>query len=475
MKKFDLNIEKVLEDWEVYHAIREIIANALDEQALTNTKDMEFFQDDNGAWHIRDFGRGLKYEHLTQNENEEKLRNPNLIGKFGVGLKDALATCDRKGIEVHIKSPHGDISFGMSEKHEFEDIITLHAYVSDPTDANFVGTEFILEGCTQENVDKAKNLFLKFSGEKIIDTTQYGEILEKKGQAAKIYINGVMAAEEEGFLFSFNITSITKAIKKALNRERTNVGRAAYSDRIKAILLASQEKEVAKKLVEDLKEYETGQIHDEVKWMDVSVRAAKLLNESEKVVFFTPNELTNAPDIVEKAKDEGYDIVTVPNTVKEKISGQADASGDPIMDVTQFKEEWDSSFEFKFIDVDKLTASEKEIFAKTDMIFKLIGGRPININEIKISETMRMEDYSFNEASGIWESSTGRIIIKHSQLRSLNDYAGTLLHETAHAISGAPDVSSDFEKCLTDLLGKVVTKMEFSKGKTRFISKLFGA
>jgi len=31
MKKFDLNIEKVLEDWEIYHAIREVIANALDE------------------------------------------------------------------------------------------------------------------------------------------------------------------------------------------------------------------------------------------------------------------------------------------------------------------------------------------------------------------------------------------------------------------------------------------------------------
>jgi len=38
--KFDLNIEKILEDWEVYDAIREIIANALDEQLLTNTKDI---------------------------------------------------------------------------------------------------------------------------------------------------------------------------------------------------------------------------------------------------------------------------------------------------------------------------------------------------------------------------------------------------------------------------------------------------
>ena len=31
-------------------------------------------------------GRGLKYEHLTQNENQEKLKNPTkVIGKFGVG------------------------------------------------------------------------------------------------------------------------------------------------------------------------------------------------------------------------------------------------------------------------------------------------------------------------------------------------------------------------------------------------------
>ncbi len=34
---FDLNIERVLKDWTVAHAVREVIANALDEQILTNT------------------------------------------------------------------------------------------------------------------------------------------------------------------------------------------------------------------------------------------------------------------------------------------------------------------------------------------------------------------------------------------------------------------------------------------------------
>jgi hypothetical protein len=40
-KKFDLNIEKVLENWETYHALREVIANALDEAALSGTQDIE--------------------------------------------------------------------------------------------------------------------------------------------------------------------------------------------------------------------------------------------------------------------------------------------------------------------------------------------------------------------------------------------------------------------------------------------------
>jgi len=30
MKKFDLNIDRMLENWDAFHAIREIIANVLD-------------------------------------------------------------------------------------------------------------------------------------------------------------------------------------------------------------------------------------------------------------------------------------------------------------------------------------------------------------------------------------------------------------------------------------------------------------
>src|SRR5713226_4587473 len=140
MKSFDLNIETVLEDWDVSDALREIIANAIDEELLTNTAKVRVFKDSAG-WHVRDFGRGLKYAHLTQNENQEKLgRRDLVIGKFGVGLKDALATLDRHGINVSIKSRHGDISLGRLSKQDFGDVVTLHALISDPSDRKFTGT-----------------------------------------------------------------------------------------------------------------------------------------------------------------------------------------------------------------------------------------------------------------------------------------------------------------------------------------------
>ena len=97
-REFDLNIERVLENWTVAHAIRELIANALDEAASTGTAEPEIDKDAAGAWHIRDAGRGVRCDHLTQNENREKLSHPEkVVGKFGVGLKDALTTFDRRG------------------------------------------------------------------------------------------------------------------------------------------------------------------------------------------------------------------------------------------------------------------------------------------------------------------------------------------------------------------------------------------
>ncbi len=189
-KEFDLNIEKILENWEVYHAVREIIANALDEQILTGTQDIQIIKKNN-EWHIVDFGRGINYHHLTQNENEEKLNNDKLIGRFGVGLKDALATLYRHKIDVRITSKYGIITLMEASKTGFDDIVTLHAKIEETPNKTMIGTDFALIGCTDKDIEIAKSLFLKFSDSIVLETTNYGQVISKSGDSSYIYINGV--------------------------------------------------------------------------------------------------------------------------------------------------------------------------------------------------------------------------------------------------------------------------------------------
>lgn len=457
-KNFDLNIEKILEDWEIHHGIREVIANAIDEQKLTETEDIQVFQDENGYWHIRDFGRGLKYEHLTQSENQEKLENPNLIGKFGIGLKDALATFDRNNVDVLIKSQFGDITIETSEKHGFEDILTLHAVISPPSDPSLIGTDAILENISQEDIDKAKALFLRFSGEELIESTEYGEVYKNTKEKAYIYINGVKVADEDNFLFNYNITLLTKQIRKALNRERTNVGRNAYRDRVMKILLSCKSENIAKMLMEDLQKIEQGKNHDELSWIDVQKHAVSILSSKSDSIFVTSSEIQNSFHAIDDAKSRGLKIITIPNTLREKIYDLKDISGNPIRDIDQFFIEERDSFEFKFVDPEDLNPAEKKIFNLTDKIFELIGGKPRGIKDVKISETMRKDPYTFREVDGLWEESTGSIIIKRSTLRNLEKYSGTLIHEVGHCISRGEDISREFEIELTRLIGILASK-----------------
>jgi len=433
---------------------------------LTDTKDIEIIKKSN-KWIIRDYGRGIKYEHLTQNENDEKLSNEHVIGKFGIGLKDALATFYRHGIDVLIRSKYGDINILKSSKVGFEDIVTLHAEISEPSDPKLVGTEVLLTNISDREIDKAKGLFMKFSGEKILESTAYGDVLENNS-VGKIYINGVRVATESNFLFSYNITNLNAAIKNALNRERTNVGRTAYSSRVKQLLLDCKSKVVAQKVVDDLKNYTHGSMHDELNWIDIQQHAMRILSAEEKVVSITAEELMTKKDVVDRAKDLGYQVVTIPTNLRERIRGQTDIEGKIIVDLNEFNRIDHATFKFKFVQPNKLTSQERQVYDRTKDILSLIGGKPSVVKEILISENMRKDFLSYEDTMGLWEAAKRRIIIVRSQLKSLESYAGTLLHEVAHAKSGASDVSRPFEKELTNYLGKLAkSSLENGKGKKK--------
>ena len=449
-KLFDLNIEQVLEHWGLEHALREIIANAIDEQALTSTRPIEILQDRESRWHIRDYGRGIEYQHFVQNESTEKLAAPNLIGKFGVGLKDALAVLWRKGVAVEIHSKFARITLAMAPKTGFA-LQTLHAVFDESERNNMVGTEFIFTGIPAEAVAKAKSMFLTFGNVKCLEKTKYGDVYSNNGKAGVVYVNGVQVAIEDNFLFSYNITNISAAIKKALNRERTNVGRTAYSDSVKKILVQCQTREVLSALVDDLKNVMQGTNKDESSWLDVSSYAAATLNKSEDVVFLSPHEraaLTNQQ--VEILQESGKEVVLVPETVVQKV-------GNAVTTFANITQEYRESFQYDFIDPADLTQEERNVFAQKDAVLRFLRNCGYNVDvPIKISHTIRV-DGSGLEPDGVHEN--GTIIIKRSTLQNMARFVGVLAHEFAHHISGATDNTRTFENTLTEMLGFALSDM----------------
>jgi hypothetical protein len=463
---FDLNIEKILEAWDSAHAVRELIANALDEQVLSNTKEVEISKNSAGSWVIRDFGRGLRYEHFTQNENPEKLKVVGkVIGKFGVGLKDAMATLDRNGIGVEIESAFGVITLTQRAKHDFGDVATLHAAVAAPRDKSFIGTAIRLPKLSDDEMARAKSFFLKFSGETIIEENRVGRILEKKGAVSRIYVAGLLVAEEENFAFSYDIASLTETMKKALNRERTNVGRTAYSERVKAMLLQTESQPVAKVLADQLMALEQGTGSDEVRWKDVAVHACKILSASGSYLFVTASQLMDNASAVNHARDDGLKIVTVPDNIHAEVAGAKDIAGAPIRDLGVYQSEWNNSFKFNWITPEKMTDAEREVFSKASAIAGLVGGLPAKVKAIRVSKTMRQDFISGTDAVGLWDGETASIVIRYDQLKSLDAFAGVLLHEIAHARSGHDDVTREFENELTELLGIVAAPAVSSSAK----------
>lgn len=457
MKKFDLNIDKILEDWNVEHALREIIANALDEQTITNTQDIRIEKCGELSWSIRDFGRGIKYEHFVQNESLEKQNSKGVIGKFGIGLKDALATFDRKGIRVDIYSKNGDIKIERLKKGGFDDIITLHAIIEEPSRPMMAGTEFFISGVRDIDIEKAKNFFLKFSNHLVLDSTRTGDILQRSFNApAYIYVNGVKIASEENFLFSYNIKSLNTSLRKALNRERTNVGRTAYTSSVRSMLLESENEKIVDALSRDLRSFSSGTSHDELKWTDVQMHTTKLLNKRENVVFVTSTQMLEKNDLVHEA-ERNSQIVVIPDNLQAKINQSNEQNEtETIKTMEVFAKERNNNFEYEFVNKEQLTNKERDNYELLEDLLTAIGGRPSNVNEILISEKMQNDTLTFLPANGLWND--GRIIIKRSALESLEEFAGVLLHEIAHAKCGYTDATRGFESQLTAFLGKLGAK-----------------
>ncbi len=301
--------------------------------------------------------------------------------------------------------------------------------------------------------------------------TRFGQIISRRSGPGAIYINGVKVAEEANFLFSYNITQLSAAIKKAINRERSHVGRTAYSDSVKKILLASTNGDVARKLAEDISRFQLGEMHDELAWIDVQEHAVRILNAQEKVVMVTAYEAMCFPNLIDQARQSGNTILTIPENLRAKIADSVDVEGNRMVDLTQFTEIYNDSFSFDFVEIDALSSQERKILDTTAFVIEAFGGKPAKVAAIKISNTMRPDLMCNSQTLGCWDPSTSSIVIWRPLLNSFEEFSSILIHELVHAKTGYSDVTRDFESALTTTIGDLCLGWWNANGKNSVVQK----
>ncbi len=240
-------------------------------------------------------------------------------------------------------------------------------------------------------------------------------------------------------------------MKKKLNRERLNVGRTTYADRVKAILKSAKSRAVEDLLVDQVGKRATGEQSDEMAWIEISQMTLNLMHQRQKVVYFTEQEIQSRPNILDNVRSDGYQVVVITEQQKSKLQTQIETGGPQIRTLETYVQEYNASFEYKFVEIHELTREERRIYDSTPKILALVGLTLNRAPRILISETMRV---TTDNTEGVWGSSIPAIVIKRSKLSSLVSYAATLLHEVGHATTGTVDATREFEHVLTGYLGQ---------------------
>ena len=74
------------------------------------------------------------------------------------------------------------------------------------------GTDVALTGISDADVTEAMRFFLVFdTNVETLETTPAGQVLARPGDAPRsIYVRGVRVAEDDGLLFSYNVTKVER-------------------------------------------------------------------------------------------------------------------------------------------------------------------------------------------------------------------------------------------------------------------------
>ncbi|MDM8527753.1 ATP-binding protein [Anaerolineales bacterium HSG24] len=441
--QLSFTLESMPEDWQICHALRELIANALDEQVLSGTRSIKLYKDKTGNWHIRDFGRGLQAEHLSQTTSAEKqLRLADTMGRRGQNLKIALLTLQRHKVETFIYSPFGVYRFNhgrtMSENNPTNRLHLIHDDRSQP----LKGTDVVLQGITQADLVTARQFFRKYATETLVEQTRYGEILARSQAGGRVYLNHVLVCTEPNYLFSYNIISLSKSMQRKLNQIDFVVEPSIYRPRIQTMLTSAKTQAVQNVLIKQAKLSTPDDQRDELQWPKVQAKANRLLAAQ--------TGLTQIEQTVHE-KTSGYQVELFNPSFPTASRSESSAPKAGTLD--SFAQQRQDQPRYQFVEPDDLTETERAVYNQHGQILTLLQINQADSPPVRVSEAWSVK---INPALGLWDNTHQSLIISRAALDDLPHFASALLHALSQQQTGAKPSPRKIETALLSYLGQLV-------------------
>lgn len=424
-------------NWTMQMAIKELIANALDADSSAKVT----YDESTRLTTISDKGEGISTKHLLFGESNKDKSDSN-IGMFGEGMKMAALVAARnkrtfvvttKGMRYEAKLEH-DSRFNA-------DVLVIHLQPSRKR----IGTDIEI-GSSSVELTNAKSHFLVFN-KKFVEVEDGIYVAEGSRQA--VFVNGCFVQNING-IYSYNLNK-----KDLLNRDRTTIDDQKFRSELTIKWSLIKNKDIIEKFLrcQDSEKIEL-QLNFTPFTSAMSAWKAVVKKLFDKCCFASGTDHDGV------ARDKGFRLLTnLPNLVAKILSSCGIPSSTEAV-----KLRGDEKDVKKRASESDLTAVGKRRWNKAMKIFtKLYGSRLAKRIEI-VSEFG--ENPQDGITIGLYNPNTDMIYILLDLINNDKTYPffrlmGTLIHEQTHRKTGADDRTREFERGLTEELGRLAEMLGF--------------
>jgi hypothetical protein len=410
--------------WTVHHAIKEIIANALD------TKQKVKMTQKDGFISIEDGGEGLSKQNLLFGSTN---KDDSQIGMFGEGLKMASLVLARHNRQFKVVTKGFEYEAIIERDTQFNaDVLVVYLNASRKRK----GTEISFKG-TEEELATAQNNFLALN--KVFKEVDK-QIYEPGGN---IFINGMFIQRIDS-VFSYNLNT-----KTLLNRDRKSVDMDGAKIYIKKALQEMTNKASIEKFLSNKKSHMVEfQVNLSIPSQNRSIWKSVIDKVFPKGCFAMGTEHDGV------AQDRGFSLLlNLGESLYHLLSQCGIKKSSEMVNLRG-----DESMVSKKVDPNKLSAKGQKRWKQgLDLFGKLYGVRLTK--KIEIIETFK-DGVETDSTWGLYVPATDMIyvlkeLVDNVDKHSFDTFMGVLIHEQCHRITQAHDRTREFEMGLSMELGRI--------------------